>query len=114
MSLTTSQITQLKDLIRPYRESLYQSDCQLAKQYLKDLTSPGAQVHLSHPFNTLENIDEFIQQALEPLFTAFPDLERRDAIPEDQRERPAGSRTYNGAAKRMQQALIERWGTVYA
>lgn len=48
-------------------------------------------------------------------FTIFSaDLDRRDAIPEDQRERPAGSRTYNGAAKRMQQALIERWGTVYA
>lgn len=48
-------------------------------------------------------------------FTIFSaDLDRRDAIPEDQRERPVGSRTYNGAAKRMQQALIERWGTVYA
>ncbi len=48
-------------------------------------------------------------------FTIFSaDLERREAIPEDQRERPVGSRTYNGSAKRMQQALIERWGTVYA
>lgn len=47
-------------------------------------------------------------------FTIFSaDLDRRDAIPEAQRERPAGTRTYNGAAKRMQQALIERWGTVY-
>lgn len=42
------------------------------------------------------------------------DLDRREAIPENQRERPAGTRTYNRAAKRMQQALIERWGTVYA
>ncbi|OAN76215.1 D-alanyl-D-alanine carboxypeptidase/D-alanyl-D-alanine-endopeptidase [Jannaschia sp. EhC01] len=48
-------------------------------------------------------------------FTIFSaDLDRRDAIPEDQRERPVGSRTYNRAAKRMQQALIERWGAVYA
>jgi D-alanyl-D-alanine carboxypeptidase/D-alanyl-D-alanine-endopeptidase (penicillin-binding protein 4) len=47
-------------------------------------------------------------------FTIFSaDLERRDAIPEDQRERPTGSRTYNSAAKRMQQALIERWGMIY-
>jgi len=42
------------------------------------------------------------------------DLDRRDAIPDDQRERPQGTRSYNGAAKRMQQALIERWGTVHA
>lgn len=48
-------------------------------------------------------------------FTIFSaDLDRREAIPEDQRERPTGTRTYNRAAKRMQQALIERWGTVYA
>ncbi|WP_371258141.1 D-alanyl-D-alanine carboxypeptidase/D-alanyl-D-alanine endopeptidase [Jannaschia sp. CCS1] len=42
------------------------------------------------------------------------DLDRREAIPDDQRERPTGTRTYNRAAKRMQQALIERWGAVYA
>ncbi len=48
-------------------------------------------------------------------FTIFcADLERREAIPEEQRERPQGTRTYNRAAKRLQQALLERWGTVYA
>lgn len=48
-------------------------------------------------------------------FTIFSaDLVRRETIPEDQRELPVGSRTYNGAAKRMQQALIERWGAIYA
>ncbi len=47
-------------------------------------------------------------------FTIFSaDLERRDAIPEGQRERPAGTSTYNRSAKRMQQALIERWGAIY-
>ena len=48
-------------------------------------------------------------------FTIFcADLERRAAIPDDQRERPSGTRSYNGAAKRLQQALIERWGVIYA
>lgn len=48
-------------------------------------------------------------------FTIFSaDLDRRDAIPENQREQPTGTRTYNRAAKRMQQALIERWAAVYA
>ncbi len=48
-------------------------------------------------------------------FTIFcADMDRRDAIPADQLERPPGTRTYNGAAKRLQQALIERWGIVHA
>ena len=42
------------------------------------------------------------------------DLERREAIPAGQSERPPGTRTYNRAAKRLQQALIERWGALYA
>ncbi len=48
-------------------------------------------------------------------FTIFcADMDRRDAIPEGDRERPQGTRTYNRAAKRLQQALIERWGVVFA
>lgn len=48
-------------------------------------------------------------------FTIFcADLDRREAIPEEQRERPQGTRTYNRSAKRLQQALVERWSTVYA
>ncbi|MEJ6392566.1 D-alanyl-D-alanine carboxypeptidase/D-alanyl-D-alanine-endopeptidase [Gymnodinialimonas sp. 2305UL16-5] len=41
------------------------------------------------------------------------DLDRRAAIPPEQTERPPGARSYNRAAKRLQQALIERWGAVY-
>ncbi len=48
-------------------------------------------------------------------FTIFSaDLDRRAAIPDDQLEQPQGTRAYNGAAKRLQQALIERWGVVFA
>ena len=47
-------------------------------------------------------------------FTIFcADLERRNAIPDDLRESPPGARTYNRSAKRLQQALIERWGIVF-
>lgn len=42
------------------------------------------------------------------------DLDRREAITEGERERPRGARTYNAAAKRLQQSLIERWGIVHA
>ncbi len=48
-------------------------------------------------------------------FTVFSaDLERREAIPAELTEDAPGASAYNGAAKRMQQALIERWGVVYA
>ncbi|AHM02932.1 D-alanyl-D-alanine carboxypeptidase [Roseibacterium elongatum DSM 19469] len=42
------------------------------------------------------------------------DLDRRAALTQAQMERPPGGRSYNGRAKRLQQALIERWGAVYA
>lgn len=38
------------------------------------------------------------------------DLPRRRAIREDTSERPAGTRAWNGRARRLQQELIERWG----
>lgn len=41
------------------------------------------------------------------------DMDRRDSIPADQLEDPPGTRAYNGRAKRLQQALLERWGAVF-
>jgi len=41
------------------------------------------------------------------------DLERRARLTHDQMERPPGGRTYNGRAKRLQQALVRRWGALY-
>ena len=45
------------------------------------------------------------------IFTA--DLEKRDAIPINQRERPPGGRTWLRKSRRMQQALLRRWIGVY-
>ena len=42
------------------------------------------------------------------------DLDARGRIPSDQRERPAGARDWATRARRLQQTLIERWGTLYA
>lgn len=42
------------------------------------------------------------------------DLDRRAALDTTQVERPPGARGYNGRAKQLQQALIERWAVVYA
>jgi D-alanyl-D-alanine carboxypeptidase/D-alanyl-D-alanine-endopeptidase (penicillin-binding protein 4) len=41
------------------------------------------------------------------------DLERRAAIPKEERERPKGARGWSRRSRRMQQQLIERWGAVY-
>ena len=100
----------------------------LLRDLMKDIPmrDEGGNVIANHPIEvvaktgTLNFVSTLAGYARTPTgrdlaFTIFSaDLDRREAIPEDQRERPVGSRTYNGAAKRMQQALIERWGTVYA
>ena len=41
------------------------------------------------------------------------DLPRRDALTVAQREKPEGGSRWNGAAKWLQRALIERWATVH-
>ncbi len=45
------------------------------------------------------------------IFTA--DLEKRAAIPVEERERPRGGRTWLRKSRRMQQALLRRWIGVY-
>lgn len=45
------------------------------------------------------------------IFTS--DQERRAGIKREDREAPKGGRTWNRRAKRVQQALIERWGVMY-
>ncbi|MHA6325118.1 D-alanyl-D-alanine carboxypeptidase/D-alanyl-D-alanine endopeptidase [Roseivivax sp. CAU 1753] len=42
------------------------------------------------------------------------DLGRRAEISREERERPPGGRSWNGKAKRLQQALLRRWSVVYA
>ncbi|WP_417838387.1 D-alanyl-D-alanine carboxypeptidase/D-alanyl-D-alanine-endopeptidase [Tritonibacter scottomollicae] len=42
------------------------------------------------------------------------DLRARAEISRAQRERPPGGRSWNRRAKRLQQALLERWGQIYA
>jgi D-alanyl-D-alanine carboxypeptidase/D-alanyl-D-alanine-endopeptidase (penicillin-binding protein 4) len=41
------------------------------------------------------------------------DLDRRDQLSRDEMERPPGGRSYNRRAKRLQQALIERWAAMF-
>jgi len=41
------------------------------------------------------------------------DLDVRQRMKQQDRERPDGARSWNGRAKRLQQALIRRWDTIY-
>ena len=41
------------------------------------------------------------------------DEKRRAGVAKVDREAPQGSKSWNKAAKRLQQALIERWATLY-
>jgi D-alanyl-D-alanine carboxypeptidase/D-alanyl-D-alanine-endopeptidase (penicillin-binding protein 4) len=51
----------------------------------------------------------------ELVFAIFAaNMDRRDALAVHQRERPPGGADWNRRAKGLQQALIERWGVVYA
>ncbi|SHF33686.1 D-alanyl-D-alanine carboxypeptidase / D-alanyl-D-alanine-endopeptidase (penicillin-binding protein 4) [Ruegeria intermedia] len=45
------------------------------------------------------------------IFTA--DMAHRATIPREARERPDGARSWNRRSRRLQQALIERWGALY-
>lgn len=54
------------------------------------------------------------QDGTELVFAIFTaDDDKRSVITKAERERPPGARTWNRRAKRVQQALIERWGTIY-
>ena len=41
------------------------------------------------------------------------DLGARSKVSRENREGPPGARSYNRRAKRVQQALMERWGVLY-
>ncbi|WP_422075016.1 D-alanyl-D-alanine carboxypeptidase/D-alanyl-D-alanine endopeptidase [Tranquillimonas rosea] len=45
------------------------------------------------------------------IFTA--DVERRDALPMEQRERPPGGRAWLARSRNLQKELLERWGVVF-
>ena len=58
---------------------------------------------------------ETLEDGTELAFAIFSgDLDRRGELSMEERERPEGGRTWNGKAKRMQQALLRRWRIVYA
>ncbi|MEM1152331.1 MAG: ester cyclase [Pseudomonadota bacterium] len=62
-----------------FRAKAYDGDVIGASDALK-AAAPDAVFQLAHPFNTLGNVEAFLDRALKPLAAAFPDLERRDQL----------------------------------
>jgi predicted ester cyclase len=71
---------QHKSLIAPLRAAMYDFDMEAVRRTLKALCAPEVVFNLSFPFETIQGVDAYLEQVYAPLFSAWPDLERRDHI----------------------------------
>ena len=69
-----------KSILTPLRAAMSEFEPATVHAALTKVFTSTAVVHLAHPFETLPSVEAFFDQALLPLFTAIPDLERRDTI----------------------------------
>lgn len=69
-----------KAAIEPLRRAMYDYGHDSVGAAIDGLFAPGAAVHLAHPFEDLDGGRGWRGDALGPLATALPDLERRDSI----------------------------------
>lgn len=72
--------TQHKEALAPLRKAMAEFDAGSVRAALSAVMADDAVIHMCHPFGDLVGPDEFYQTLLEPLFSAMPDLERRDWI----------------------------------
>ena len=78
-----------------------------ARHNLSILFAPGSRIHLAHPFETLDGPEEFFSVALEPLWRAIPDLERRETIVMSGRSRLG--KNWVGCAGHYTGSFIRPW-----
>lgn len=69
-----------KTLIAPLRTAMYDFDADAVRAALEAVCAPDMLVHMCHPFGDLTGPAAFYETCYAPLFTALPDLERRDYI----------------------------------
>jgi len=70
----------LKRLLDDYRHACATFEPARVRRALHARFAPDATFRLCHPFGELVGPDAFYDSALEPLYSAMPDLERRDLI----------------------------------
>ncbi|MEL7298410.1 MAG: hypothetical protein AAGJ86_12180, partial [Pseudomonadota bacterium] len=69
-----------KQRFAAYREMFYNLDAAQLGSQLDDIMTSDCAIRLAHPLGDLTGPCAFHDQALQPLLTAIPDLERRDYI----------------------------------
>lgn len=69
-----------EDLIAPLRAAMGDFSGPEVSAALAAALAPDAKLHLCHPFGDLTGPQALFDTAYSPLFTALPDLERRDLI----------------------------------
>jgi predicted ester cyclase len=72
--------TQAKALIAPLRSAMYDFEELTVRHCLSTVMQADATVHLCHPFGSLVGPEALYETAYRGLFSAIPDLERRDTI----------------------------------
>lgn len=99
--------------LRPLLKQIYLQDAKgrpIKSHPIKVVAKTGT-------LNFVSGLGGFVtaEDGREMAFAIFSaDLLARAAISRAQRERPPGGRSWNRRAKRLQQALLERWGQIYA
>ncbi|MXU64795.1 ester cyclase [Oceanomicrobium pacificus] len=78
--MTADPHSRHKALIAPLRAAMYEFATETVRDRLSELVAPDAPMHLAFPFETLDGPAGWLGDALGPLKTAMPDLERRDHI----------------------------------
>ena len=80
MSYSQVQHAHNKSSVGQLTAALYNFDPERCLDQLKDLFHDNCAIRLSHPLGDMTGAAEFVQNALLPLQSALPDLERRDYI----------------------------------
>jgi len=70
----------IKNQINKFRAALYDCDPSQLKTQLQDIFAADCEIHLAFPFEDLNGPLDLYDRVYQPLYTAFPDLERRDFI----------------------------------
>ncbi len=71
---------QIKALLLPWRQALYDFEASVAAQALTDLCTENTTFLVCHPFGKITGAEIFFEKVILPLSLALPDLERRDSI----------------------------------
>jgi predicted ester cyclase len=78
--MTPDRPTAHKALIAPLRAAMYDFDERNVRAALGNAIAPDATIHMGYPFGDMTGPDALYERAYSRLFTAVPDLERRDDI----------------------------------